>query len=206
MRKILLVEGPDDEHVFKGLCGHYDLPWLDEIKQHGGYVTLLDAFPVRLKESDVEALGVVIDADENLSSRWDAISNRLREKGYEVPRSPDPTGLVLNPPKSSMLPRVGVWIMPNNQVPGILEDFIRELVPPGDGLFIYAEKCIDSIEPPLKKFRALDLPKVRMHTWLAWQAEPGRPLGQSITMRVLDADLPKAKEVVAWLERLFYTP
>ena len=126
MRKLLLVEGPDDEHVFRGLCGQYGLPWLDEIRQYGGYVNLLDAIPVRLKESDVGVLGIVLDADEDPVSRWDAISHRLKEVGYAVPPGPDPAGLVLESPDSSILPRVGVWMMPDNRMPGILEDFIRD--------------------------------------------------------------------------------
>jgi hypothetical protein len=50
-KKILLVEGPDDEHVLKHLCGNRDVPRLDEVKSHGGVDQLLDGFPVQLKAS-----------------------------------------------------------------------------------------------------------------------------------------------------------
>jgi len=203
MKNILLVEGPDDEHVFKNLCGKHNFPLLDEVKPHGGYTGLLDAIPTRIKESDVGALGIVIDADTDLSSRWASVRDRLKKGGYNAPMEPDKSGLVLIPPTGSLLPRVGVWIMPDNKLPGILEDFIRDLVPVGDQLYEYAETCVAGIAPAQKRFRDIDLPKVHIHTWLAWQDEPGKPLGQAITRGTLDANSPQAMEVVSWLKRLY---
>jgi len=94
-RKILLVEGPDDEHVLKHLCGQRGVQYLDEIKPQGGVEQLLENFPVRLKESDVEALGVVIDADTNIAACWQTLRDRLRTAGYtNIPNNPDPTGTI----------------------------------------------------------------------------------------------------------------
>lgn len=120
-----------------------------------------------------------------------------------MPLDSEKSGLVLLPPPGSILPRVGVWIMPDNRLPGILEDFIRDLVPAGDQLYEYAENCVAGIAPAQKRFRALDLPKVHIHTWLAWQDEPGKPLGQAITKGILDASSPQALNVVSWLKRLY---
>ena len=93
-RKILLVEGKDDLHVFRALLGRRNLPLLSEIKDHEGWTQLLEALPVRLKESDVHAVGIVLDADTSLAARWDAISHRLSTAGYSPPPQPDPQGLV----------------------------------------------------------------------------------------------------------------
>jgi hypothetical protein len=49
-RKILLVEGLDDEHVLKHICGNRGIARLDEVKPHGSVNTLLESIPVRLKE------------------------------------------------------------------------------------------------------------------------------------------------------------
>ena len=120
MKRVMLVEGKDDEHVVKNLCGSHHLAHLEEIKEHGGYTRLLEAFPVRLLESDVSALGLVIDADTNIASRWQSIRADIVSAGYQnVPELPVEIGLVLNPPEDRVLPRLGVWIMPNNQLPGI---------------------------------------------------------------------------------------
>ena len=62
---------------------------------------------------------------------------------------------------------------------------------------------VDAIPPALRRFRDVDVPKAKMHTYLAWQDEPGRTLGQSITRRVLRADSPSCVTVVGWLRRLY---
>jgi hypothetical protein len=128
-KKILLVEGPDDEHVLKHLCGNRDVPRLDEVKSHGGVDQLLDGFPVQLKASeDGDIVGIVIDADTDLNSRWQSLRNSLIRVGYQdVMKTPSPGGTILDPPIDTLLPRVGIWIMPDNQTKGILEDFLRFL-------------------------------------------------------------------------------
>ena len=78
--------------------------------------------------------------------------------------------------------------MHDNTVPGILEHFLETLVPAGDDLYALVNSSVDAIPPALRRFRDVDVPKAKMHTYLAWQDEPGRTLGQSITRRVLRAD------------------
>ncbi len=51
--------------------------------------------------------------------------------------------------------------------------------------------------------RDTHLPVAEIHTWLAWQEEPGSPLGQAITKRYLDADAPRAQQLMDWVRRLF---
>ena len=202
-KRVLLVEGKDDEHVFRALFGKRNLPQ-PAIHQHEGYQRLLEAILERLKESDVEAVGIVLDADTSLDSRWDAVRHRLLAAGYAgAPAQPDAQGLVLSPPPDTILPRVGVWIMPNNRVPGILEDFLRYLVPPGNALFAYAEQSVNGISEDLRLFRPADTPKALIHTWLAWQREPGKPLGLSITAGFLEHSAAEADVLVNWTQRLF---
>ena len=43
-----------------------------------------------------------------------------------------------------------------------------------------------------------------MHTWLAWQSEPGKPYGQAISAKYLNTDLPMAKTFANWLRRTFF--
>ena len=83
-RKILLVEGTDDEHVLKHLCGNRGIPRLDEIRPQGSVEKLLENLPVRLKESDVEVLGVVLDADTDVAARWRSLRDRLAQMGHEL--------------------------------------------------------------------------------------------------------------------------
>lgn len=93
--------------------------------------------------------------------------------------------------------------MPDNKETGILEDFLRFLVPPDCELFKYANSVLAAIPPAEVRFSKLAEPKALLHTWLAWQKDPGRPLGQSITAKYLDAGVGEVDVFISWLERLF---
>jgi hypothetical protein len=45
--------------------------------------------------------------------------------------------------------------------------------------------------------------KAQLHTWLAWQEQPGTPLGLAITNRYLDADALHAQQLMDWIRQLF---
>ena len=203
-RKILLVEGTDDEHVLMHICGNRDIPRIDEIRSHGGVDELLEVIPVRISLTEPgDVFGVVIDADTNLANRWRSVRDRIIDTGYlDVPEQPVAEGTILNPPADSRLPRLGLWVMPNNQSPGILENFLQFLIPDGDALLAYAKACLQNL--PERRFIANDEPKALIHTWLAWQEEPGKPYGTAITARFLDPYQPEADILAAWLRRLFF--
>jgi len=204
-KKILLVEGSDDKHVLKHICGERGVGKLDEVKPQGDVLRLLENFPVRLKESDVEALGVVIDADTDLAARWQSLRDRLTKAGYQnVPANPAPAGTILAPPSEGLLPRVGVWIMPDNQTRGILEDFLHFLVPSGSKLFGHVKSSVAAIPEGERRFSQLAEPKAIIHTWLAWQQAPGRPLGTAITAKFLDPNVAQVDVLVVWLKQLFF--
>ena len=205
-KKILLVEGSDDEFVLKHLCGNRGGPRLDEVKSRGGVDELLGSFPVHLKASeDGDIVGMVIDADTDLSARWQSLRNRLILVGYPgVPENPSPDGTILDPPADALLPRVGVWIMPDNQTTGILEDFLRFLVPSESPLFRHVQSSVAAIPEAERRFTHLAEPKAIIHTWLAWQEEPSKPLGTAITARYLDPDVAQVDVLVSWLKRLFF--
>jgi hypothetical protein len=210
----LLVEGSDDEQFFVHLLRRHHVPFNDRglhlpdrisIVNGGGADHILESLPVRLRvlssEREPACLGVVLDADLDLEARWQSICARLVSIGYtSVPNAPDPDGTIL---KQSDLPSVGFWLMPDNQLPGELEHFARLLIPPADVLWPRAE--ISVAEIPLKQrfFPSHDVMKATLHTWLAWQQEPGKPIGQALTKRFFDADAPQALRLIAWIQALF---
>jgi len=206
-KRILLVEGRDDKYVFRAIFGQRQLEHLDDIKEHGGKDELLEALPVQLKESDVEAVGIVLDADDNCSARWEAVRSRLITSGYlTVPEEPAAGGTIIHAPANSLLPRVGVWLMPDNRISGILEDFLRYLIPEPNPLYAHAITSVDAIPVDARLFSNVARPKVLIHTWLAWQTDSGIPFGQAITARFLDPTLPAADQLVNWLRALYFPP
>ena len=202
--KILLVEGTDDFHVVLNLQGSRGFRILDksQIKNLEGVDKLLESLPVQIRASEAGVVGAILDADTNLADRWQGIRARLEQLGYlSIPEIPDLNGTIVNPPLQTLLPKVGIWLMPDNSTSGILEDFLRFLVPANDTLVSVAEATIDSL--PHKPFPQKDRSKALMHTWLAWQLEPGRPFGQAITARFLDTNVAHADTFILWLKTLF---
>lgn len=205
IQRTLLVESKDDEHVLKHICGNRAVGQIDVFKQHGSVQNLLESIPVYLKAAgDREIVGIVVDADTDVAGRWDSLRDHMTNAGYEgVPRTPDLQGTIISPPRYKFLPKVGIWVMPDNQTPGILEDLMLFLIPPQSRLFDHVKKSVYSIHKEDRRFSVVAEPKALIHTWLAWQEEPGRPMGTAITARFLDPDAKQADVLVDWLRRLF---
>lgn len=199
----LLVEGNDDFHALCNLFIRHGLPDVFGIKEKKGYIGVLDTLNEELKRANLQALGIIVDADEDLQARWQALRNRLIEFGYtDIPSQPCTNGTIIPSPD---FPTVGIWIMPNNQVPGILENFIAFLIPNRDSnpAWQYALQCVEAIPAGCQAFPEVRRPKAQLHTWLAWQEEPGKPIGQAISARYFEAKTDAADVFINWLKRLF---
>jgi hypothetical protein len=202
-QSVLLVEGKDDLHVLNTLLEHHAVPMRFAVQQMEGIKRLLENVAVRLKLTDMKSLGIVLDADVDLGSPWASLGNSLRAAGYaNVPDEPAPNGTIVQPP-DGLHPVVGIWLMPDNKLPGILEDFLMFLVPDGDSLLEYAKAATAGIPSDLRRFKAVDRVKAEMHAWLAWQKKPGLPFGASITAKYLSADATQAKGLIDWVRRVF---
>jgi hypothetical protein len=203
-RNLLLVEGKDDVHVFYHLLKHHRIPRQFQIKDKGGIENLLGTLSIELKGSDLERLGVVVDADLDIQARWQALRNVfVKSGGVDIPTRPDPGGVVFSVEQAERRLVVGVWVMPDNALPGMLEDFVRFLVPGDDSLWDRAADCLARIPEQERHFAAEHQIKAHLHTWLAWQEDPGTPLGLAITRRYLDADASHARQLMDWVCRLF---
>ncbi|MCI0697091.1 hypothetical protein L0337_34435 [candidate division KSB1 bacterium] len=94
--------------------------------------------------------------------------------------------------------------MPENTVPGMLENFVQFLVPVGDVLWTLADDCLQRIPKPEQRFSDAHRIKAHIHTWLAWQEDPGTPMGLAITKRYFKGDAPEVQKLIAWVQRLFF--
>ena len=200
-QNILFVEGRDDKHVFYSLLNHYSIPEQFEVQATDGIEQLKDTFAANLVRSELQRLGVVVDADSDLQVRWQSLRSTMINAGYKsVPLVPDVNGTIV---KQQGKITVGIWLMPDNTLPGMIEDFIKFLVPKDDVLWPLAEEIVQRVIETDQKFRSSYKSKARLHTWLAWQEEPGGPMGQAITKRYLNADEAHARQLIAWIQQLF---
>lgn len=196
----LLVEGNDDQHVIWALCEKFNMPELFDVVDCGGISKLFDSIPVRFKQADIETIGIIIDADTDLKGRWQQIKSLLSGQGFNIPDDLSKEGFL----QSNGKIKVGVWIMPKNDINGMLEDFISFLVPKDDKLLPFVDKTLDEVEiNKLNKYRLEHKSKARIHTWLSWQEDPGTPMGLSITKRYLTTNNEYCESLISWLKRLF---
>ena len=194
---ILLVEGQDDKHVVRHLCDRsQEMPeffTLDRV----GLSQLLPAIGPEIKVSGRQAVGIVVDANSNLRSRWDEVVGRLEEVGIQPPDNPDPAGTII-----SGTPRIGIWVMPNNQSTGELEDFIQKMIPVEDPVWPMSNDYIEGIPNADRKFSGSKILKAKLYAWLATRKKPGR-MGAAIGAGDLLVDNELSNTFVAWLRRLF---
>lgn len=216
-KKILLVEGPDDQQVVYHLLNHYGLGHLTESKQievmkECGVEKLLNRIPIRINNDQNQHIGFILDADVSVDQRWQAFKNRLADlKAIDMPKRPQPKGTVFKLQRADdTIVTIGLWIMPNNQESGRLENFIQHLVPTENKLWDYAQTCVENIPAYPFDFERKDSlgqaswqQKAQLHSWLAWQEEPGCPMGLAINKTFLKASVPEAEQFITWFKQLF---
>lgn len=210
--RVLLVEGQDDLHVIRQICERNPtMPEFDILPQ-GGKDRLLRAIGPETNAEGRKAVGILVDADDDLDAQWQAIVNRLRQRNrrYEhfnlsdLPAQPDPSGTIIE--TTGMIPyaslRIGIWLMPDNRATGELEDFVGGMIPSGDPVWPRAEAYIEGIPQAERKFAAGKTQRAKVHAWLAAREAP-RPMGLAIKAGDLDTSATNTTTFADWLRTLF---
>ena len=216
-KRILLVEGQDDKHVVFQLCerhpsfsvkraggNEYGVLQYKEtldvfISDKDGFPNLLSSISREIRVSGRQTLGIVMDANSNLQARWNQIRECLIQGGIQSPpTAPDPAGTII--PEQDFQPRIGIWLMPDNESPGELEDFIMKFIPDDDAVWPSSQRYIEGIPASDRKFTKID--KAKLHAWLATRRTPGR-MGAAIGAGDLRVDGVLCQKFIAWLEKLF---
>lgn len=212
-KSVLLVEGNTEKRVVPYLMEQRGVSWelesrkyVVDIRVAGGLVTAPGLLETHLQESSLGTLGVVFDADGingAPQNRWAEMFNCCKAIGIALPELP-PTGGFYTVLLSEV--RFGVWMMPNNQPPGMLETFLLALLKPEEiagPLFQHAQTSVERARELGAPFKAVHRDKALVHTWLAWQDQPGAQLHEAIKFKILDAASPKADAFAAWFRNLF---
>jgi hypothetical protein len=201
---ILFVEGTDDLHVIKNLCKLSNVPETFIVKDCRGVKDVIEQFAVELKRTS-GSVGVIIDADVDVMAQWQSVCRILRESGKysNIPPAPPEAGLILPSDEEGDI-TAGVWIMPNNKDTGMLENFVSSLIPPDDKLKPEADRILTEIETKhIQQYKPVHKPKAFIHTWLAWQENPGTPMGIALTKKYLSTENEVGNAFLRWLIALF---
>ena len=201
----LIFEGADDKHVVMNLLfnhEHQGEPLCEHFKEKvkEGVDNLIATLNEELKATDLVRLGIILDADTDLARQWGRVTHVLDEHGCrEVPATPVATGTIVETNDGK---RIGIWVMPDNQSAGALEDFVGKLIGEEDNLWPKAQADVNGIPANDRRFKETYLSKAHVHTWLAWQEEPGTKMGETFKKKYLDPEHPQAQVFVEWVKRL----
>src|SRR5262249_29723801 len=142
------------------------------VEKYGGTARLdryLRELPLRPGYERLVALGVTRDADADCADTFNRVRGSLAANGFTYPAAP---GEIVQ-----ALFHVGVFILPDNQRPGMLEDLCLDSIandPAFPGLEVYFQCVLRSAQR-----QPGHIPKARVHAWLASQSEPDRRLGEA---------------------------
>ena len=193
--RVLLVEGQDDLHVVGHICERHSSDFSFDIIPKDNWERLRDSISVEIKRPGRQVVGIL--ADDIPAGRWDAIKDRLDKADVQVEGSSFPRGLIVD-----QTPRVGVWLMPDNEHPRELEDFVIDMIPRGDVVWPRSQSYIDGIPDGQRPFTEGKRQRAQLYAWLATREEP-RLMGAAIGTHDLDIDGPLCQRFVDWLKRLF---
>ena len=156
-------------------------------------------------DSDTEG----VSADQVIQSRLDQLRARVGEF-YPLPDVFPEGGLILNPLASRQdadrLPKLGVWLMPNNKAYGMLEDLLIEALL--DDVRSYTTAVVNRAKADkIATFKDTHLSKAIIRTYMAWQDPPDiQYLGLAIKKKTFENIEAKCKQFIQWLEQLFGSP
>ena len=208
----LLVEGAQEKRFIPELMKKNGVNWGDKdnpivhIDSLDGIKNLANpkVISARLKLRNLSALGIIIDADDNPLGRWQSIRNAALKSVPNIPESPPKEGLIISTPLGI---NFGIWMMPNNEMCGMLETFVTYLIPTESGeVWSFAQEVAQEAKNKGAKFKDSHLDKANIYTWLAWQNPPGRQLHNAITERILDPKHPEGEKFVRWFNALYNIP
>ena len=217
--RLLLVEGVNDCHAI------FQLVWLVRktdpifgIYECGSDEKVLDSLSSRLVSSrpKQKILGVILDSDTEkvspdqiIQSRLDQLRSRVGEY-YGLPNIFPEAGLILHPiasrRDSDRLPKLGVWLMPNNRAYGMFEDLLIEALV--DKVRDYTTGVVNQAKNDnVATFKDVHLSKAIIRTYMAWQDPPDiQYLGLAIKKKTFENIETSCKQFIHWLDHLFDIP
>ena len=197
--QLLLVEGKDECNFFEALLTHERIEEVQCI-DIGGKDKFSNEFPVLVNMEGfkaVSAIGLVRDAEVNQAkSAFESLCYNLKEHNLPVP---SPNALNSGPPK------VNIFIMPDNQGAGMLEDLCLKTI---EGQA--AEKCLCDylsciLTNPafLEEREKFNKPKAKVQAYLATRTPIVNSLGLGAKAGYWDFSPPGFDEVKKFLHTLF---
>lgn len=197
-KKIIAVEGPDDDNFFDALLRRMNITDFD-IRFVGGKDEFKNKLPALKNVSGFfNADGspfvthLVIIRDENGDNAFTSVTNILKKEGFTPPKK---HGLF-----SSANPKIGIFIMPGHTVKGtMLEDLCLKTVENHPAM-----KCVNDFVSCVCKLetKPKNIPKAKAQTFLAAQPVIVNSVGLGAQKKYWDFESPAIDELKQFLSYL----
>jgi hypothetical protein len=178
---------------------------------------------INFNTEELDAIGIILDFDspndEQSNNRNVAVESVIKtlnnsdkdSNKWDIPNNfsiLSQSGFIATPNSNSRLenvPKIGVWLMPDNQYRGMLETFLQHLIPKSQqNLLDYAGAVTDKAKKDYTApYKDCHKDKAVIHTFLSWMDEPGKPFGISFQNKSFDANSPLALKFIEWVKNLF---
>lgn len=203
---LLLCEGPDDFAFFLSMLAHLqisrDIVNVERLDGRWQLHDRLNGLPIRDARGRLRALGIVCDADDpdDGAASFRRIRDDLRNTGYSAPTQA--LEIVSGPWGGGTALSVGVFVMPDNQTSGALEDLCLSAIAADPSL-----PCVDDFLQCVSStggvtWRDQDMSKARLNAWLASRSDPTLLLGHAMNANVIRRDHPTFRLIREFLGQL----
>ena len=192
--KLLIGEGVEELRFFSAMLKHLNIN--DTLVEEYGGKHRLSSFiknlPLRPGFSSVLSLGVTRDADESAESAFLSVCGALERAKLPVPAR-------LGQPEGNDL-RVSVFILPDGQSPGMLEDLCLRAVRGDPAMHCVDEymKCVNENAGRLPS----SISKARVRVWLASQTRPDLRLGEAADQGYWPWDVEVFEQIQQFVQNL----
>jgi hypothetical protein len=169
--RVLIGEGRDEVNFFEALVDELKLTDI-QVEEYGGKPNLaayLQSFRLRPGHQAVASLGITRDSDANPASVFQSACTLLAQNGLPVPGAAG-QGI-------AGTPRIGVFLLPDNRRPGMLEDLCLDAVQ-ADGAMPCVTDFFLCVGQSAQR-QPNNPAKARVHAWLASQVDPDLRLGEA---------------------------
>jgi hypothetical protein len=204
----LYVEGIEDERIILELLQNARFqPENYSIKRGGSRADVIKAIAAEVSLPENKTLGLIIDADESFEDAKKSILNRLKQYGYVLTNYTGKAFILTTNQTDLYVPKVGFWIMPDNQSKGCIEDFLLQSIPDNDVLMSitrkYFEEVIEKV-PASQRFQAKETSKRLVMTYLIWRTSLKDETKFAYQKpKMLHIEAPLVQDFMEWMRALF---
>jgi hypothetical protein len=202
---LIFCEGIDDERFLVELLAFLSIDsiWVERADGESQFQGLVRTLRGRGNFEQLRALAIVRDADTDAGRKFESVTDLLQAAGYPVP--PTPARLITGRFPSATTVTVGVvgvFIMPDGDSPGTLEDLCLRAIEQDQALectreFLDCVRTHTGVTCPDQH-----IPKAKLNSWLASRANPTLRLGQARASRDIPPDSDAFGPIRQFLQEL----